>query len=73
MDQESIYNNLNSNYTLKGFTDQEPEKTMLLLLEETGELAKAIRKSKTNIGIDQTRIQNYDTVESEELQMFSLF
>ena len=52
MDQESIYNNLNSNYTLKeiqkyikdmvdlrGFTDQEPEKTMLLLLEETGELA----------------------------------
>lgn len=83
MNQEKIYNNLNSNYTLRevqkyvkdmvevrGFSDQEIEKTMLLLLEETGELAKAIRKSKTDIGIDPTRIQNYDTVESEVADVF---
>lgn len=29
---------------IRGFTNQEIEKTMLLLLEEVGELAKAIRK-----------------------------
>lgn len=34
---------------IRGFEKQEIEKTMLLLLEETGELAKAIRKDYTNM------------------------
>ena len=34
---------------LRGFSDETIQETMLLLLEETGELAKAIRKTATNM------------------------
>ena len=50
---------------LRGFENQEIEKTMLLLIEEVGELAKAIRKNATNMSIDKEKICNYDTIESE--------
>lgn len=43
---------------------------MLLLLEEFGERAKAIRKSVTTMGIDYEKLQNYDTVESEVADVF---
>ena len=42
---------------------------MLLLLEETGELAKAIRKTIPNASVDYNKIENYTDVE-EKLQMF---
>ena len=43
---------------------------MLLLLEEVGELAKAIRKNATNMSIDNNKINNYDTIESEVADVF---
>ncbi len=50
---------------LRGFNNQSPQDKILLLVEEVGELAKAIRKSNTNIAIDPERINNYECVESE--------
>ena len=55
---------------IRGFANQEIEKTMLLLLEEVGELAKSIRKNATNMGIDQNKINHYDTIESEVADVF---
>lgn len=43
---------------------------MLLLTEEIGELAKAIRKEKTTMSIDNNKIRNYDTIESEVADVF---
>ena len=40
------------------------------LSEEVGELAKAIRKEKTNMCIDKSKIKNYDTVENEIADVF---
>ena len=48
----------------RGFDDQTAEDKLLLLIEEVGELAKAIRK-QSSIGIDYSRIENYDSVKSE--------
>jgi len=56
--------------TLRGFSEQNIEKTMLLLTEEIGELAKSIRKEKTSMSIDETKIKNYDTVENEIADVF---
>lgn len=55
---------------LRGFSEQNIEKTMLLLTEEVGELAKAIRKDKTSMSIDKSKIRNYDTIESEVADVF---
>lgn len=55
---------------IRGFTNQEIEKTMLLLLEEVGELAKSIRKNATNMSIDKNKINHYDTIESEVADVF---
>ena len=78
-----LWNKLNENNTLqevqqyikdvikiRGFADQEIEKTMLLLLEEVGELAKSIRKNATDMKIDKNKSNNYDTVESEVADVF---
>ena len=43
---------------------------MLLLLEEVGELAKAIRKNATDMSIDKNKINHYDTIESEIADVF---
>ena len=48
---------------IRGFDNQPVQDAMLLLLEEVGELAKAIRKGYRPI--DKNKKQNYDTVESE--------
>ena len=55
---------------IRGFADQKIEKTMLLLLEEVGELAKSIRKNATNMRIDNDKINHYDTIESEIADVF---
>ena len=81
--QLELWNELNENNTLqevqkyikevitiRGFEKQEIEKTMLLLLEEVGELAKAIRKNATNMSIDNNKINNYDTIECEVADVF---
>ena len=74
--QLDLWNKLNEENTLqevqqyikdvieiRGFSNQEMEKTMLLLLEEVGELAKSIRKNSTDMGIDKNKANHYDTVE----------
>lgn len=81
--QIELWKNLNSDNTilqvqeyirkvieLRGFSEQNIEKTMLLLTEEVGELAKAIRKDKTSMSIDKSKINNYDTIESEVADVF---
>lgn len=55
---------------IRGFGNQPVAQAMLLLVEEVGELAKAIRKEKTNICIDKSKIKNYDTVEGEIADVF---
>ncbi len=55
---------------IRGFANQEIEKTMLLLLEEVGELAKAIRKNATSMSVDKNKMYNYDTIESEVADVF---
>lgn len=82
-DQLELWNNLKNNNSLmqiqdyirnvvnlRGFSEQTVEKTMLLLTEEVGELAKAIRKEKKLIAIDRSKIENYDTIESEVADVF---
>ncbi|MCI8778779.1 MAG: nucleotide pyrophosphohydrolase [Bacilli bacterium] len=81
--QKNLYSKLNSNMDLneiqdyikkvieiRGFGNQPIEQAMLLLVEEVGELAKAIRKEKTNMCIDKSKINNYDTVEGEIADVF---
>ena len=81
--QLELWNKLNKENTLKevqeyikqvikirGFSNQNIENTMLLLLEEVGELAKAIRKDATNMSVDKNRLGHYDTIESEIADVF---
>ena len=81
--QLELWNELNENNTIqevqkyikevieiRGFENQEIEKTMLLLLEEVGELAKSIRKNATSMSIDNNKLNHYDTVESEVADVF---
>lgn len=64
---QQYVNNINE---IRGFNGQPVEEMMLLLTEEIGELAKAIRKSATNMSIDKSKEYNYDTVESEVSDVF---
>lgn len=81
--QKGILANIDKNSTLnelqeyirsviriRGFEKEEIEKTMLLLLEETGELAKAIRKDYTDMGIDNTKLNHYTNIENEIADVF---
>ncbi len=76
--QLELWNKLNENNSLKeiqeyvnkineirGFNSQDITKTMLLLTEEIGELAKAVRKDATDMSVDSQKKYNYDTIESE--------
>jgi len=55
---------------MRGFTNQPIQDTMLLLLEEVGELAKAIRKTETSLSVDVDKPQSYSTVENEAADVF---
>lgn len=83
MNQQKLLDNLNKNMSLneiqhyikevidiRGFGNQLVEQQLLLLMEEVGELAKAIRKEATDMCIDRSKIVNYDTVESEIADVF---
>lgn len=56
--------------TIRKFSDQPVEQIMLLLTEEVGELAKAIRKDFTSMRVDKLKIKNYDLVEEEVADVF---
>ena len=55
---------------IRGFEKEEIEKKMLLLLEETGELAKAIRKDYTDMRIDDKKLNHYTNIENEIADVF---
>ena len=44
----------------RGFADQTPLQTYLLLTEEMGELAKCVRKSHANMAIDTAKKYEFD-------------
>ena len=56
--------------TIRGFSKQKVQDKMLLLLEETGELAKAIRKTLPEASIDYDKIENYTDIEEEIADVF---
>ena len=81
--QLELWNNLNEDNTMKevqtyikevikirGFADHSVEQEMLMLTEEMGELAKAVRKDAANLTVDKNKIKNYDTIESEAADVF---
>lgn len=81
--QQALWDNLNETNTLRevqnyienmnevrGFNSDTIEDRMLLLTEEIGELAKAIRKTSKNMHIDINKQYNYDTIESEVADCF---
>ena len=83
MDQKELLNNLGDTASLsqiqdyinkvveiRGFSNQPIQETVLLLLEEMGELAKAIRKTATKMSVDVDKLQTYDSVESEAADVF---
>lgn len=56
--------------TIRGFSEQRVQDKMLLLLEETGKLAKAIRKTLPEASIDYEKIENYTDIEEEIADVF---
>lgn len=67
---QEVQNYIKEVIKIRGFSEQEIEKTMLLLIEEVGELAKAIRKDATDMSVDNNKINHYDTIESEVADVF---
>lgn len=67
---DTIQNYIKQVIDIRGFGKQPIEQELLLLLEEVGELAKSVRKEKTSMCIDKSKIRNYDTVESEIADVF---
>lgn len=81
--QNELYSKLNNDTSLtdiqtyirevikaRGFIKQTVQENMLLLIEETGELAKAIRKNSKGMSVDEERLYKYDTIESEVADIF---
>jgi len=69
-DLVDIQQYINSVLHMRGFNAQSAQDKILLLTEEVGELAKAVRKSATTMSIDYTKLQNYDSIESEVADVF---
>ena len=55
---------------IRGFNKEKSSDKILLLVEEVGELAKAVRKNENNLGIDKTKEYNYSSIESEIADVF---
>lgn len=53
---------------IRGFANNPIEEELLLLTEEVGELAKAVRKEK--YPVDNKKLKNYDAIESEIADVF---
>jgi len=56
-------------FELRGFSNQTAKDKMLLLIEEVGELAKALRKEDHSLMIDRTRIGNYEAIENGVIRL----
>ena len=65
-----IQNYIKEVIKIRGFSEQKVQDKMLLLLEETGELAKAIRKTIPETTVDNERIENYTDIEEEVADVF---
>ena len=65
-----IQNYIKEVIKIRGFSEQKVQDKMLLLLEETGELAKAIRKTIPEGSVDYERIENYTDIEEEVADVF---
>ena len=65
-----IQNYIKEVIKIRGFSEQKVQDKMLLLLEETGELAKAIRKTIPEASVDFVRIENYTDIEEEVADVF---
>ena len=52
---------------MRGFNKEKSSDKILLLVEEVGELAKAIRKNEKKLGIDKTKEYNYSSISSAVL------
>lgn len=81
--QKELFNNISEKSTLRelqkyikevielrGFSNKSIQDEMLLLLEETGELAKAIRKRLPNGTIDIEKVEHYTEIEEEVADVF---
>ena len=81
--QKELLNNLNEKTSLvelqeyiekvieiRGFSNKSIQEEMPLLLEEAGELAKAIRKKLPNGTIDKNKVDNYTEIEEEVADIF---
>ena len=55
--------------TQRGFSDESPRDIMLLMVEEVGELAKALRKS-IGLKIDQNTAKGYTDLKEEIADVF---
>lgn len=67
---KEVQNYIKNVIEIRGFDKQPVEQTMLLLIEEVGELAKAIRKNATTMKSDKNKLEHYDTIESEVADVF---
>lgn len=65
-----IQNYIKEVIKIRGFSEQKVQDKMLLLLEETGELAKAIKKTIPEASVDYERIENYTDIEEEVADVF---
>lgn len=65
-----IQNYIKEVIKIRGFSEQKVQDKMLLLLEETGELAKAIRKTIPEASVDYERLENYTDIEEEVADVF---
>lgn len=65
-----IQNYIKEVIKIRGFSEQKVQDEMLLLLEETGELAKAIRKTIPEASVDYEKIENYTDIEEEVADVF---
>lgn len=66
----TIQNYIKQVIAMRGFEKQPIEHVLLLLTEEVGELAKAVRKEKAHMKIDMEKIQNYTPIENEIADVF---
>lgn len=57
-------------FELRGFKKEQSTDKIVMLMEEVGELAKAIRKEKSKLAIDYNRISEYESVEGEVADVF---
>jgi NTP pyrophosphatase (non-canonical NTP hydrolase) len=55
---------------LRGMDNQPVQAALLLLMEEAGELAKAVRKSTPGMSMDKERVDSYSTAPAELADIF---